>query len=203
MSESFMTRTVGAVSGILKPLGLYKVNDAYLAPVNDKLSAAAQEADAVEQDAHACGEILDAINADDIEKAVGLALEFFEIDDEVAELNDIRSKVKAGEILPAAVAAKNGPALIQEMVRSIGSHLEEAYGRTERLLQTLVETADLATSKVKELPDAIGGWSLAERLGTPEAVQNTAQKVREAEEQVRELKGELESLVKRVGEIRA
>ena len=85
MSESVMTKIIGTASGILKPLGLYKVNDVYLAPVNEKLSASAEEADAVKQDVHECGKTVEAINAGDNDKAVGLVLEYFEIDDEVAD----------------------------------------------------------------------------------------------------------------------
>ena len=171
MSESVMTKIIGTASGILKPLGLYKVNDVYLAPVNEKLSASAEEADAVKQDVHECGKIVEAINAGDNDEAVGLVLEYFEIDDEVAEHNDIRSSVESGEVLSAAVSAKDSPALIGEMVRSTRSCLEEAITMTDQLLQTLVETSELAMSKVKELPAVgSGGWSLAERLGTPEAV---------------------------------
>ena len=158
MSESVMTKIIGTASGILKPLGLYKVNDVYLAPVNEKLSASAEEADAVKQDVHECGKIVEAINAGDNDKAVGLVLEYFEIDDEVAEHNDIRSSVESGEVLSAAVSAKDSPALIEEMVRSTRSCLEEAITMTDQLLQTLVETSELAMSKVKELPAvALGG----------------------------------------------
>ncbi len=111
MSESVMTKIIGTASGILKPLGLYKVNDVCLAPVNEKLSASAEEADAVKQDVHECGKIVEAINAGDNDEAVGLVLEYFEIDDEVAEHNDIRSSVESGEVLSAAVSAKDSPAL--------------------------------------------------------------------------------------------
>ena len=67
------------------------------------------------------------------------------------------------------------------MVRSTRFRLEEAITRTDQLLQTLVETSEFAMSKVKELPAVgSGGWSLAERLGTPEAAQTTAEQAKEA-----------------------
>ena len=177
MSESVMTKIIGTASGILKPLGLYKVNDVYLAPVNEKLSASAEEADAVKQDVHECGKIVEAINAGDNE--------YFEIDDEVAKHNDIRSSVESGEVLSAAVSAKDSPALIEEMVRSTRSCLEEAITMTDQLLQTLVETSDLAMRKVKELPAvALGdgpspsGWERRKPYRTrrkrPKRPRNTA-----------------------------
>ena len=184
MSESVMTKIIGTASGILKPLGLYKVNDVYLAPVNEKLSASAEEADAVKQDVHECGKIVEAINAGDNDEAVGLVLEYFEIDDEVAEHNDIRSSVESGEVLSAAVSAKDSPALIEEMVRSTRSCLEEAITMTDQLLQTLVETSDLAMRKVKELPAVAGdgpspsGWERRKPYRTrrkrPKRPRNTA-----------------------------
>ena len=185
MSESVMTKIIGTASGILKPLGLYKVNDVYLAPVNEKLSASAEEADAVKQDVHECGKIVEAINAGDNDEAVGLVLEYFEIDDEVAEHNDICSRVESGEVLSAAVSAKDSPALIEEMVRSTRSCLEEAITMTDQLLQTLVETSDLAMRKVKELPAvALGdgpspsGWERRKPYRTrrkrPKRPRNTA-----------------------------
>ena len=171
MSESVMTKIIGTASGILKPLGLYKVNDVYLAPVNEKLSASAEEADAVKQDVHECGKIVEAINAGD--------------NDEAAEHNDIRSSVESGEVLSAAVSAKDSPALIEEMVRSTRSCLEEAITMTDQLLQTLVETSDLAMRKVKELPTvALGdgpspsGWERRKPYRTrrkrPKRPRNTA-----------------------------
>ena len=185
MSESVMTKIIGTASGILKPLGRYKVNDGYLAPVNEKLSASAEEADAVKQDVHECGKIVEAINAGDNDEAVGLVLEYFEIDDEVAEHNDIRSRVEWGEVFSAAVSAKDSPALIEEMVRSTRSCLEEAITMTDQLLQTLVETSDLAMRKVKELPAvALGdgpspsGWERRKPYRTrrkrPKRPRNTA-----------------------------
>lgn len=181
---------------ILKLVGLYKVNDAYLASVNEKLDAIEGDLGGIAEIADSGSQIVDALNAGDKPKAVEAAMEFCKIDDEVKELKDIQAKVKAGETMEAAVAAADGPALTKELVSSVLREVADHYEKVTGLIPNIVAAGEEVAKKVSELPSAAASWSLAEKMGTPEAARNTGKKAKKVKDGAADAKTKLEALKK-------
>jgi hypothetical protein len=53
------------------------------------------------------------------------------------------------------------------------------------------------------MASAAASWSLAEKIGTPEAVRNTGKKAKKVGDGAREAKAKLEALKKSLGQIEA
>jgi hypothetical protein len=182
------------IGKILKLVGLYKVNDEYMKPVDEKLEAIQGDLDAVANVAGSGSQIVDALDAGDKAKAVEVAMEFCKIDDEVKELNEIQGKVKDGETIEAAVAAADGPALTKELVASTIREITDHYEKLKELLPNIEAVGKEAVEKVKNLPSASASWSFAERIGTPEAAHNTGEKAKAVKDSAEEAKTKLEAL---------
>lgn len=179
------------IATILKSVGLYKVNDEYLKSVNDKLEAIEADLDAAANVSDTGSQIVDALNAGDNAKAVEVALEFCKIDDEMKELNQIQSKVKGGESLEAAVAVADAPVITKEIVESTMREVTDHYNKVTELFPNIVAVGQEAAEKVTNMPSAAANWSLAEKIGTPEAVRNTGDKAKQAEDSAEEAKAKL------------
>ena len=191
------------IAKILKLVGLYKVNDEYMKPVDEKLEAIQEDLDAVANVADSGFQIVDALNAGDQAKAVEVALEFCKIDDETTELKEIQAKVKGGEGIEAAVAAANGPALTKELVASTIREITDHYEKLKELLPNIAEVGKEAAEKATNLPSAAASWSLSEKIGTPEAVRNTGAKAKAVKDSAEEAKTKLEALKKSLEQLKA
>ncbi len=184
------------VAKILKLFGLYKVNEAYLKSVNEKLDAIEGDLGGIAEIADSGSEIVDALGAGDKPKAVEAAMEFCKIDDEVKELKEIQTKVKAGETMKAAVAAADGPALTKELVSSVMREVADHYEKVKGLVPNIAAAGEEVAKKLSELPSAAASWSMAEKIGTPEAARNTGKKAKAVKDGVTDLKTKLEGLKK-------
>jgi hypothetical protein len=184
------------VAKILKLFGLYKVNDAYLASVNEKLEVIEGDLGGIGEIADSGSQIIDALNAGDKPTAVKVAMEFCKIDDEVKELQEIQKKVKAGEAMEAAIAAADGPALTKEIVESVMREVADHYEKVTGLIPNIAAAGEEVAKKVSELPSAAASWSLAEKIGTPEAAHNTAKKAKAVKDGAADVKTKLEALKK-------
>ena len=190
------------IGKILKLVGLYKVNDEYMKPVDDKLEAIGEDLDAIANVSDSGSQVVDALNAGDKAKAVEVALEFCKIDDDVKELKEIQTKVKGGESMATAVAAANGPALTKELVESTMREVADHYDKITQLIPNIVEVGKEAAQKAADLPSAAASWSMAQKIGTPEAVRNTGKKATEVKDSAEEAKTKLEALKESIGKIK-
>jgi hypothetical protein len=186
------------VAKILKLFGLYKVNDAYLKSVNEKLEAIEGDLGGIAEVADSGSQIIDALNAGDKAKAVEVTMEFCKIDDEVKELQEIQKKVKAGEKVAVAVAAADGPALTKEIVESVMREVADHYEKVKGLIPNIAAAGEEVARKASDLPSAAASWSLAEKIGTPEAVRNTGKKARKVKDGAADAKTKLEALKKSI-----
>lgn len=191
------------IAKILKLVGLYKVNDEYLKPVNDKLEGIEEGLDAVANVSDSASQIVDALNSGDKAKAIKVALEFCKIDDEVKELKEIQKKVEGGETIDAAIAVADGPALTKEIVESTMREVADHYNKIAELLPNIVAVGKETAEKVANLPSAAANWSLAEKIGTPEAVRNTGKKANQVKDSAEEAKEKLEALKESIGKTKA
>lgn len=190
------------IAKILKLVGLYKVNDEYMKSVDEKLEAIEEDLGAVANVSDSGSQIADALNAGDKPKAVEVALEFCKIDDDVKELQEIKTKVDGGETIETAVAAANGPALTRELVESTIREIKDHYEKLKELLPNIAAVGKEAADKVANLPSAAASWSLAEKIGTPEAVRNTGEKAKAVKESAEEATAKLDALRKSLEQIK-
>lgn len=190
------------VGKILKLVGLYKVNEEYMKSVDEKLEAVEGDLTAIAEVADSGSQLIDALSAGDKAKAVEVALEFCKIDDEVKELKEIQAKVKAGQTIKAAVAGADGPALTKELVESVMREVAAHYEKVTELLSNLAAVGEEIAEKLKNFTSAAAGWSLAEKIGTPEAVRNTGAKAKKALSSANEAKTKLEALKESIGKIK-
>jgi hypothetical protein len=190
-----------AIVKILKLVGLYKVNEEYLKPVNDKLEGIETDFNAVAKVSDYSSQVIDALNSGDKTKAVNVALEFCKVDDEVKELKEIQRKIEEEETIDAAVAAANGPELIKEIAASTMKEVTDHYKKVTELLPNIVALSEEISERLKNVKSAADNWSLAEKLGTPEAMRNTAEKVKKIQNSAKEAKTKMEVLKKSIEEI--
>ncbi len=182
------------VGKILKLVGLYKVNKEYMKSVDEKLETAEGDITAIAEVVDSGSQLIDALSAGDNAKAVEVALEFCKIDDEVKELKEIQGKVKAGESIQAAVAAADGPALTKELVESTLREVADHFEKITGLLSNLAAVGEEIAEKLKNFASAAASWSLAEKIGTPEAVRNTGAKAKKVLGAANEAKAKLAGL---------
>ena len=162
--------------------------------VDEKLEALEEDLAAIGNVGDSGSQLVDALSAGDTAKAVNVALEFCEIDDEVAELKGIRDKIKSGETIEAAVAAADAPALTKELVASTMRAVVDHIKKVAELLPNITAVGEEVAEKVKNLPSALSSWSLAEKIGTPEAVSNTGKKAKQVLDTANEAKTKLAAL---------
>ena len=191
------------IAKILKLFGLYKVNEEYLKAVDEKLEALEEQLGVIANAADSGSRIVDALNAGDTPKAVEVALEFCQIDNEVKELKTIQEKVKKGESIESAVAAAAGPALATELVESTIREVADNCEKIKELGPNIASAGEEVAKKAADLPSALANWSLAEKIGTPEAVNNTVGKAKAVKDGAGEAKTKLEALQKSLKEIKA
>ncbi|MHC4200043.1 MAG: hypothetical protein ACYSU0_08640 [Planctomycetota bacterium] len=191
------------IGKILKLVGLYKVNEEYMKPVDEKLEAIQGGLGSVANVADSGSQIVDALKAGDQAKAVEVALEFCKIDDEVKELKEIQAKVKGGESIEKAVAAADGPALTKELVESTIREIKDHCEKLKELIPSIAEVGKEAVDKATNLPTAAASWPLAEKIGTPEAVSNTGKKATAIKEGADEAQTKLEALMKSLEQLKS
>ena len=191
------------IGKILKLVGLYKVNDEYMKPVDEKLEAIQGDLDAVANVADSGSQIVDALKAGDQAKAAEVALEFCKIDEETKELKEIQAKVKGGEGMEAAVAAADGPALTKELAESTIREIKDHCEKLKKLIPNIVEVGKEAVDKATNLPSAAASWSLSEKIGTPEAVRNTGKKAKAVKDSADEAQTKLEALMKSLDQLKS
>ncbi len=191
------------VGKILKLVGLYKVNEEYMKSVDEKLEGLEESLTAVTEVADSSSQIVEAVNAGNMAKAVEVALEFCKIDDELKELKGIQDKVKGGETMAAAVAAADTPALTKELVTSVMKEVSEHAEKIVELVPTIAAAGKEAGEKLANFASAAASWSLAEKIGTPEAVGNTGKKAKQIKDGAEEAKTKLEALKESIGKIKA
>ncbi len=189
---------------ILRPLGFYEVNEDYMKAVNEKLEEIEADLSSVATVSNSSSQVIDALKSGETTKAVEVGLEFCKIDDEVKELKEIKRKLEAEEgTIATAVAAANGPALIEEIVESTK---KEFTGHCDKVTDLLIDIAALVKevgAKLTNLPSASKTWSWAERLGTPKELRNTGKKVEEVQASAEKAKKDLDALTKSINQLGA
>ncbi len=190
------------VAKILKLVGLYKVNEEYMKSVDEKLEAVEGDLTAIAEVADSGSQLVDALSAGDKAKAVEVALEFCKIDDEVKELKEIQDKVKAGQTIEAAVGAADAAALTKELVKSVMREVADHYEKITGLLSNLAAVGKEIADKLTNFASAAASWSLAEKIGTPEAVRNTGAKAKKILGAANEAKTKLGALKDSIAKIK-
>jgi hypothetical protein len=183
------------IAGVLKLVGLCKVNNDYLKDVDDKLEEMEGDLDALAEVTDSSSQIVDALKAGDKPRAVRVALEFCTIGDETKELKEIRRRVQEeGKSVDAAVATADGSALVKELVGATRKEITGHYDKVKELVPAAVSLGKKIAEKLSELPAAAASWSFAEKVGTPGAVRKTGKRTKKVQGGAEEAKTKLEQL---------
>jgi uncharacterized protein YhaN len=190
------------IKSILKIFRIYEVNEEYTKPIDDRLIEIDGAFSSVAQALDSGSQMIDALNSNDLTGAVNVALEFCKIDDEVKELNEIKRKIKEeGITVETAVAAADSPVLIKEIVESTMKETTDHYKKVAELLPNIVALGKEIGEKLKNLKSEAANWSLAEKLGTPAALRNTAKKAKQVKDSAEEVKAKLEALIQSIEQL--
>ncbi len=178
-------------------IGIYKVNSQYTQPLDNKLSEIEEDFRSVEHVSDYSERVISALNAHDNASAVSAALQFFKIDDEAKELKKIQKKIAEGKVsVESATAAANTPFLIREIVFSAKNEISNNYKKINDLLPDIENLGTEISEKLQNIKVEAVGWSLAEKIGTPEAIRNTSRRAKKVKESAEAAKMKLENFVK-------
>ena len=122
-----------SIAEILERIGIRTSNEKYLKPINENLEKIEEDFYAVARVSDFSSQVIDALNSGEKTRAVNVALEFCEIDDETKELKEIQKKIEEGKTIDAAVTAANGPVLIKEIVESTMKEVTDHYKKVTEL----------------------------------------------------------------------
>lgn len=184
---------------------IYKVNEAYVKPLNDKFTELDEDFGSVAQASDSSSQIIDALNKNDLPRAVNVAMEFCKIDDEVEQLKEVKRKIEEDKVMiDTAIAAAESPILIKEIATSTEKEIKEHCNKIAELLPNIESLHELTIEKLKNIKSESANFTFAERLGTPEAVRDTSNKANQMRNSATEAKNKLEilseSIEKVVGE---
>ena len=113
------------VALMLRPLGLYKVNRAYLREEKKQLADIEASLSVAVRAASGGSEVVGALRGNDPVKAAAGLLKFCEIDDKAGRLKDVQAKIAKGASPSAAVAAVRGSGLTADMVAAARGELTD------------------------------------------------------------------------------
>ena len=190
------------VARMLKPFGLYKINNQYLKPENEQLKKIGSVLNTIARIANSRPQVIAALKAGDEKKAVERALKICKIDEVCARVKDIQRRVEGGDDLKEAVAFLGGPGLVDEMVALVRREIAAGYDRMTQLQMDISVVVEKINRKVANLESAAEDWSLGEKMGTPEAVRGTLKKAEGVQKSARQMEEKLEALLQSVDEMR-
>jgi hypothetical protein len=175
-------------------LGLSKVNEGFMGPINEKLEGIEESLGSIGEVSEHSATIVEALKAGDKAKAAGVVLEFYEIGDAAEELKGIKEKVGKGEKLAAAVSAADAAKLGPELIDTVKSKLSDTVEAIKSLVPTIVDLGKELADKVANIGSELGKLSFAEKVGTAAALKKSAGKTKDIKDTAEETKGQLEQL---------
>lgn len=185
----------------LEGLNLYKVNKEYMKPIDDKLSSIESGLREV-GDVAGCGhQILLASKTGDTALAIDAALRYFEIDDEVKELQDIKKKIEKGQTLETAIAAAPVQALYGEIVKTTTDELTASYNDVTGLLEDITSLSKEIAEKLTKFRFEAASWPIPVKLGTAAALRETFQETKKVNSAASNTRKKIEELKQSILEI--
>jgi len=191
------------ITSVLKPLGLVTVNNDYLKSIDDNLDGIKDGLAASTEVSLLSSQVIEELNEDKLVEATQSVLEFCNIDDEVAELKTIQTKLQQDDTIEAAVAVSVGPKLLKEIISSTKKELTEHADQISKMIPRAMALVEEIVKKTGNFKSDASKWSLGQRIGTFGALQNTTQKSQDILKTAKELKVKLATLRESLAEITA
>lgn len=158
---------------LLEPFGLSQVNNEYLLPLTNRLEDLDSDFIAITESLDAMRKIIKSLKQENETQSIALALEFLRIDESLPELRAIREQTRWSSSLERVL----DDAYVTKALREIEQALNNDISEHERIIEMIMgDAADLIASihqKVERIPEVSEQWSWPEKVGTPDAIEDT------------------------------
>lgn len=190
------------IGKILEPLGLYQINNTYLQPINERLDELDDDLQIVENNFESAHHIIHALKKGDYKKAMLIAFDYLDTEEDAGIIAQARIKTMDGSSIDDVLTEIETPALTLEIMNDVKRQLTYSYGSIMELMADSLSLDERISERSLRLPLIAEDWSWSERMGTSEALENTAEKVQQvraraeqAQERVDCLRDTLERLI--------
>ena len=158
---------------LLEPFGLSQVNNEYLLPLTNRLEDLDSDFIAITESLDAMRKIIKSLKQENETQSIALALEFLRIDESLPELRAIREQTRWSSSLERVL----DDAYVTKALHEIEQALNNDISEHERVIEMIMgDAADLIASihqKVERIPEVSEQWSWPEKVGTPDAIEDT------------------------------
>lgn len=170
------------IGKILEPLGLYQVNDAYMQVLTESLDDLDDDLSIVENNFESAHQIIHALKEGDNRQALKEVADYLNIEENMDVVAQAKLQILNGATLDEVLAKVDVPVLMLQIMRGVKRQLTYSYGNIMALMADSLSLQERISERSMQLPVIAEYWGWPERLGTQEALDESAEKVQQVRE---------------------
>ncbi len=170
------------IGKILEPLGLYQVNDAYMQALNESLDDLDDDLSIVENNFESAHQIIYALKENDNRQALKAVADYLNIEENMDVVAQAKLQILNGATFDEVLVRADVPVLILQIMQGVKRQLTYSYGNIMALMADSLSLQERISERNMQLPIIAECWSWPERLGTQEALEESAEKVQQVRE---------------------